>query len=245
MFGHGFSALRAASLTTALLALSVLSPSAMAARAPSGYHGRSSGYHGSYGAYHSGFGGYATYRGGYGGYYGYGKGYYGYGRGYYGYGYGPGLGLGLGLYAAPYAYDYSSAYYSPPSVIVASPGPAPAETAVASPGPVPAETAGVPAPVPPPTADDGLAMVQVIVPADATVWFNGQLTTTGGEQRVYASPALTPGLDYHYVIHARWTDGGRVVNQTRTIVVRAGAHVGVDFTRPEPLPTPAPLPVPK
>jgi uncharacterized protein (TIGR03000 family) len=264
---------RTAWLSAALAVFLVLPSSASAKGAPSGHRGGSVGYHGGsaglrggftayhsaytgrqggYNGFHSGYsgyrGGYSAYRGGYGGYAyhdhdGYRGGYRGFnypGGGYYGYGYG--YGAGVGLYTAPYLYDtYSPTYYySPPSSVI-----------VTSPATLPEETADVPvappaAPVAPPaTVDDGRALVQVVVPADAKVWFNGALTTTGGEQRVFASPALVPGRDYHYEIRARWTDGGRVADQTRTVVVRANARVAVDFTAPEDVPLPVPVPVDK
>ena len=46
------------------------------------------------------------------------------------------------------------------------------------------------------------------------------------------SPPLTPGQDYTYEVHARWTDDGRTVDRTRKIHVRANALTEVDLTRP-------------
>jgi uncharacterized protein (TIGR03000 family) len=169
-----------------------------------------------------GRGGYGGYRGGYGGYRG------GY-RGGYG-GYYPGIGIGIGFYG-PYDYDYGYGYgyaptylYSQPPVIVASPNTNLTETADA------------------PSAD-GRAHMQVVVPADAAVWFNGNPTTQRGEQRIFDSPALIPGRDYQYKIRARWTEDGRAVDQTRTVIVHANAQVGVDFSRAELVPAPAAGPV--
>ncbi len=159
------------------------------------------------------YGGYGGYRGGYGGRY---------------YGYGPGFGIGIGVGFYPYDYDYAPAYvYAPPTIIVAAPPAAPAVTVAAPPAPAP---------------EDGCARLQVLVPADAEVWFDGNLTTTRGEQREFTSPPLTPGRDYQYQVRARWTDGGRVVDQTRTVAVRANARVGVNFSGPEPVPAPLPVP---
>ncbi len=219
MSGQGFLALRVASLTAALLALAA-SPSL--AVAGGGSRGGSGGYRGGSGGSR---GGYDGYRGGYGGYRG------GYSGRYYGYG--SGFGLGLGFYLDPYAYDYGPSYlYAQPPVLVASPPT------------IPTETADAPPPLAPDPTDD-CARLQVLVPADAEVWFNGNPTTTRGEQREFTSPALTPGRDYQYEIRARWTEGGRVVDQTRTVGVHANARVGVDFSRPEPIPAPLLVPVPK
>jgi uncharacterized protein (TIGR03000 family) len=166
-------------------------------------------------------GGYGGYRGGYGGYRG---GYGGYRGGYY-------PGIGIGFYYAPYDYGYAPTYlYSSPPVVVASPGAIPTETADA---PSPSDPA------------DGRARVEVLVPADAEVWFNGDPTTQRGAQRHFTSPPLTPGRDYQYEIRARWTEDGRTVDQTRTIVVHANARVGVDFNRAEPVSAPVLVPVPK
>jgi uncharacterized protein (TIGR03000 family) len=220
MSGQGFFTLRAASLTAALFVLWASPPSASAGGARGGGGGGYGGYHGGgggYGGYHGGYGGdhdgYGGYRGGYGGYRG------GYGGIY------PGIGIGIGFYG-PYDYDYGYAptyLYSQPPLVVASPGAIPTETVAA----------------PPSEPADGCAHMQVIVPADAVVWFNGNPTTQRGEQRIFESPALIPGRDYEYEIRARWTEAGRTVDQTRTVAVRANARVGVDFSRAEPISAPA------
>ena len=160
------------------------------------------------------------YRGGYGGYHGYYGGHY--------YGYGPSVGIGIGFYPGFYGYDYAPAYvYAPPPVVVAAPPPA-------------ASDAAPPLPAP---ADD-CARLQVLVPADAEVWFDGNPTATRGEQREFTSPPLPPGRDFRYQIRARWMEAGRVVDQTRTVTVRANARVGVNFSQPELVPAPVPVPVP-
>ena len=138
-------------------------------------------------------------------------------------------------------YDYGPTYvYGSAPVVVATPATVVPSIAAAPPDAAPTDTAETPPP--PPT--DGRARVQVLVPADAEVWFNGNPTTRRGEQREFESPVLTPGHDYQYEIRAKWTDGGRVVDQTRAIVVRANALVGVDFSRAEPIAAPVPVPVP-
>jgi uncharacterized protein (TIGR03000 family) len=217
MAGKGIFILRAASLTAALLVLSASAPAA----SPGGGRGGSGGYRGGSGSYGGYRGGYGDYRGGYGGY----RGYRGGSGGYY-----PGIGIGIGFYS-PYDYDYGYGYaptyvYGQAPVVVASPNTNAIETADA----------------PPSEPADGRAHMQVLVPADATVWFDGNPTTQRGEQRTFESPALTPGHDYQYEIRARWTDNGRTVDQTRTIVVHANARVGVDFSRAESVPAPAPVP---
>ena len=80
----------------------------------------------------------------------------------------------------------------------------------------------------------GGVTVTVHVPADAEVWFDGDATTQQGERREFASPALTQGKAYSYQIRARWTVGGDVIYQTRTVVVHANDRVEVDFSRASP-----------
>jgi uncharacterized protein (TIGR03000 family) len=82
------------------------------------------------------------------------------------------------------------------------------------------------------TQPSGAVTVTVHVPADADVWFDGDATKQQGEWREFASPPLTPGKDYSYDVRARWTVGGKAVDQTRTVVVHANDKVEVDFTRP-------------
>jgi uncharacterized protein (TIGR03000 family) len=78
---------------------------------------------------------------------------------------------------------------------------------------------------------DRAARVRVTVPAgDAEIWFQGQKTKRTGKVREFQSPPLTPGVNYTYEIRARWRDGDRSITQTRTVPVRAGQHVQVDFT---------------
>src|SRR4051812_14539249 len=40
---------------------------------------------------------------------------------------------------------------------------------------------------------EGAALVRVLVPADAELWFNGTKTTQGGTAREFESPPLAPG----------------------------------------------------
>jgi len=74
--------------------------------------------------------------------------------------------------------------------------------------------------------------MQVIVPStDAEVWFQGVKTSQTGTVREFVSPSLTPGNNYSYEVRARWTlPSGKVVNQSRTVRVRAGTRATIDFT---------------
>jgi uncharacterized protein (TIGR03000 family) len=87
---------------------------------------------------------------------------------------------------------------------------------------------------PPPANVEGTAQVTVIVPPYAEVYFDGILMTETGAERTFYSPLLQGGVNYSYTVRARWTEGGRPVDQTRKVQVRAGARVRVDFTSPLP-----------
>jgi uncharacterized protein (TIGR03000 family) len=68
------------------------------------------------------------------------------------------------------------------------------------------------------------------VPAGARIWFDGQETTQTGSERVFISPPLDPGRDFAYELRVQWHDGDRLVERTRHLTVRAGDHIGLDYT---------------
>jgi uncharacterized protein (TIGR03000 family) len=77
----------------------------------------------------------------------------------------------------------------------------------------------------------GPAHVTVIVPAGASVFFDGVATDQTGTDRTYVTPELAAGRKFQYEIEARWTAAdGTPVDQTRTVIVTAGAKVQVNFT---------------
>jgi uncharacterized protein (TIGR03000 family) len=77
------------------------------------------------------------------------------------------------------------------------------------------------------------ATINVHVPADAALTFQGVRTTQTGELRRFQSPALVPGTVYSYDIVATWNDSGREVTKSRHVAIRAGDHLTVDFLAPE------------
>jgi len=89
-------------------------------------------------------------------------------------------------------------------------------------------------PVSPPlaVAEAYTAKVEVHVPAEAEIWFEGQKTCQTGTDRTYTSPALDVGDPYVYEVRACWRADGKEVRQTRKVTVHAGARVRVDFLRP-------------
>jgi uncharacterized protein (TIGR03000 family) len=71
----------------------------------------------------------------------------------------------------------------------------------------------------------------VHVPANARIWFDGLETVQTGAERVFVSPPVKPGRDFAYELRVQWRDGERLVERSRRLAVRAGDHVGLDFTR--------------
>jgi len=76
------------------------------------------------------------------------------------------------------------------------------------------------------------ALIDVTLPADATLSFQGVTMTERGTQREFQSPPLEPGRNYSYDLRATWKakDGQEVV-RTRHITVRAGDRQAVDLNR--------------
>ncbi|HYT93608.1 MAG TPA: TIGR03000 domain-containing protein [Gemmataceae bacterium] len=163
-----------------------------------------------------------AYRGGY-----YPRGYYG---GYRPYAYRPyySFGIGIGFYGYPYGgygvyAPYYGAYGYAPRPIVVSPPPVYATPAVPS---------AVPEDAPP---ADNAAHLRLTVPENAEVWVDGMRTTQSGSVREFASPPLTPGKSFTYLISVRYRAAdGQTVNDTRPIHVRANDWFSIDFTRPAP-----------
>jgi uncharacterized protein (TIGR03000 family) len=88
-------------------------------------------------------------------------------------------------------------------------------------------------------------MIGIRVPSDAQIWFDGDKTSQTGSFRQFVSPQLEPDKTYTYQIRAKWIKDGGSVEQTRTVAVRAGQHVGVDFLAPSPVGKPGAPPKPR
>jgi uncharacterized protein (TIGR03000 family) len=79
----------------------------------------------------------------------------------------------------------------------------------------------------PPTND--VATVDVFLPTDAELWFDGTRMTQAGNYRAFVTPALKTGSTYSYKVRARWTERGQVKDETREVTVRPGGRVTIDF----------------
>jgi uncharacterized protein (TIGR03000 family) len=156
--------------------------------------------------------------GGRGGYGGGGRG--GYGGGYGGYGYpysGYGSTLGGSNYEPSY-YNYSTpqvytspSYFNTPGIVSVGPNVTMQQSGYYNP------------------AQSTTASVDVRVPADAKVWFDGTPTTMTGADRVFTSPPLDTGKTYHYEVKAQWMQDGKPVEKTLSIPVAAGQRSLADF----------------
>jgi uncharacterized protein (TIGR03000 family) len=73
-------------------------------------------------------------------------------------------------------------------------------------------------------------LINIRVPVNAEVSFDGSKTSQTGGLRSFVTPTLEPGRDYSYEIRARWTEGGRTVVQTRKVNIRAGDRETLNFT---------------
>jgi uncharacterized protein (TIGR03000 family) len=131
---------------------------------------------------------------------------YGYFTGPYRGGYGNGSGGGLGLYGGD--------TYVPP----ANPAPPANDQRPSSPPPQ--------ATLPPPTT----ATIDLYVPENAEVWFQGKKTSLTGTLRRFITEPLTPSYDYGYELRVRWTDAkGAVKDQTRQVIAQAGRQVIINL----------------
>jgi len=142
-----------------------------------------------------------------------GLGYGGYGLG--GYGYGGGIGSG---YYGGNSY-YGNSYYS---------NAAPVQT-YQSLYP-PSDNGGtIPDPV---YFENGRGRIEVHVPANAQIFWNGAPSALTGPTRLYATVPLGPAGAQN-TFEARWTDAnGQVVSQTRTVQAMPNQSVTVDFNQP-------------
>jgi uncharacterized protein (TIGR03000 family) len=75
------------------------------------------------------------------------------------------------------------------------------------------------------------ALFDVRVPESAEVWVQGQKTIQKGMLRQYVSSNLIPNQLYEYEIKAKWMADGREVSQTRTVEIKPGNRLTVDFTK--------------
>jgi len=76
------------------------------------------------------------------------------------------------------------------------------------------------------------ADIDIRVPADAELRFDGTLTAETGELRRFITPALIAGKAYRYDISVTWNEDGRPIRRDRQVTFQAGDRLLVDLTRP-------------
>jgi uncharacterized protein (TIGR03000 family) len=79
--------------------------------------------------------------------------------------------------------------------------------------------------------DPNAALIDVkLGAANAQVFFDDAATKQTGQMRQFITPALEPKKDFSYMVHAKWKEGDRDMDETRTVKVHAGDRLTVDFT---------------
>jgi len=74
------------------------------------------------------------------------------------------------------------------------------------------------------------ATLIVSVPADARLSIDGEATTSMTTQRVFVSPALNFGREYHYTLQAEFVKDGKKVTLSKEVAVQAGEETRVSFS---------------
>jgi len=78
--------------------------------------------------------------------------------------------------------------------------------------------------------NDSAAHLEVRVPANAEVFFEGHKTAQTGTVRHFVSPSLDANQNYTYTVRAHWNENGQDIDRTKQVTVRAGQAETVDFT---------------
>ena len=69
--------------------------------------------------------------------------------------------------------------------------------------------------------------INLRVPSDAKIWFDGNPTNQTGTARSFESPAVDVGPEYAYQIRMQWKRDGKDVTQTQQVKVHAGDVINV------------------
>jgi uncharacterized protein (TIGR03000 family) len=86
-----------------------------------------------------------------------------------------------------------------------------------------------PAPSAPPAATPTSASLRISLPADAQLFVGEINTHSAGADRTFRSPPLTEGKTYAYEFRAELERDGRVITQTKQVVIQAGQSATVSF----------------
>jgi uncharacterized protein (TIGR03000 family) len=74
--------------------------------------------------------------------------------------------------------------------------------------------------------------VNLRVPSDAKIWFDGSRTNQTGMTRTFESPPVPIGPEYAYQVRIQWKRDGKDITQTRQINVHAGDVINVTLGSP-------------
>lgn len=76
---------------------------------------------------------------------------------------------------------------------------------------------------------DNSGMLTIWVPYDAKVTINGMATKSTGSRRTFVSYDLKPGFSYKYDVKAEIVRDGKIVEDTKTVVLTAGGNSALAF----------------
>ncbi|HTU23483.1 MAG TPA: TIGR03000 domain-containing protein [Gemmataceae bacterium] len=76
------------------------------------------------------------------------------------------------------------------------------------------------------------ATIVVELPAEAKLLIDNEATTSTGSSRVFQSPTLNPGKEYHYTLKAEIVRDGKPVKAEQVVTVTAGETTPVKLTMP-------------
>jgi uncharacterized protein (TIGR03000 family) len=74
------------------------------------------------------------------------------------------------------------------------------------------------------------AQLAVNLPTDAKLFVDGQPVTLTSASRTVLTPALEPGKDYYYIFKAEAVRDGKVLEESKRVIVQAGRTTRVDFS---------------
>jgi len=83
------------------------------------------------------------------------------------------------------------------------------------------------------TAVPAPATIIVSLPNEAKLMIDGTVTTSTSARRVFVSPTLNPGKEYHYNLKVEYVQDGKTVELSKKVVVSAGNESTVSFEAPE------------
>jgi uncharacterized protein (TIGR03000 family) len=78
--------------------------------------------------------------------------------------------------------------------------------------------------------DSAPATLIVTVPANARLTIDGEATSAStATERVFVSPALNYGREYHYTVQAEYTKDGKTMKVSKEVAISAGNESRVNF----------------